>query len=1027
MSNLRRILLPGLLIGLIVALLLQIQPFSPATPCRLLVALDSDTKGRARLGWDSGPGMHLTETDSAFVAQGQQVLAFNLPDGKIRAFRLWPLDHAGKISIARAVVTGPDGEIIFVFPPESFAPTKAALGLKVEGGAATFTNEPGEGVLFAPKEPLRLSRRWVPFDPPTATLQFAGAALAAMLVLVLAGRVPAGLRSRISLTLARVRDDQASWPRATLLLTAAVATALSCHPVIFGGKSFVSPNNGATCLYDDFPSLPQSPYEGWEDARGADMGATMWAHLPYSVIQHRSIFRDHELPLWNRYTHCGSPLLGQGQSMIGDPLHWIPIAAGGAAWAWDVKFCLAKLLFAFGVGLVVRAATGRLWLAALMAASSSFLGFFAYRFNHCAFFSLSYSPWILLCWLRAANTSGRVWPWALALAAANFWELNSGTAKESAMLIAGLNFTGSLLILVSDGTWRTRLVRLGTMAWGCVLFVLLSAPHWQVFVDTVRHAWTSYATAKAYQIQPSLLIGLFDDLFYRQTTNNEIHFNPSTNFLVLLGCLWALVSLRRLVRDRAFVAIFLGAVLQGMIVFGIVPPGLIARLPFVGNIQHVDNTFSCVLIIHLLVIAGFGLRSLWDSATQKRWIGDSMIAALLFAAMAAFFLAYSQAAHRTGRSLLLAGETMPFSGFFLAYSTALGIALLLMPWQVRTLRTRPATGAFILAGLCLFVFHFRHGMWMATKFDYYVMNPQTRSDLAAPSRAIDAIKAAIERSDEPARVAGLGGVLVPGFSVVPGLEHYTGADAVISPWQRELAQKSGMPLVWDWRWILPRAGFPRAQVFGDLWNIRWYVGSPLEQPREVPGLKFGRTLDLDVYSSPSAWPRAFFTDRLAECASLDNFVTLLTTGDKRPFAATVPPQPEKIPPANGDVLADRSIVPATDYRLTSNTTTFTVNAPAPGIAVLGESFEKGNWRATLDGKPVDYFRVNHAFLGVRLPSAGTHTVRFAYWPRLLTPALWMSLAGLLLAAGTAFFGLRKRPAASESEIAPQPLDARSSR
>jgi uncharacterized membrane protein YfhO len=62
--------------------------------------------------------------------------------------------------------------------------------------------------------------------------------------------------------------------------------------------------------------------------------------------------------------------------------------------------------------------------------------------------------------------------------------------------------------------------------------------------------------------------------------------------------------------------------------------------------------------------------------------------------------------------------------------------------------------------------------------------------------------------------------------------------------------------------------------------------------------------------------------------------------------------------------------------------------------------------------------VNHAFLGVKIPEAGVHTLRFAYWPRILTPALWISLAGLLLAAGTVFFGLRSKPASSESTDAP---------
>ena len=994
MSTLRRIVFPGLLIGLIAAFVLQVQPFSPANPFRLLVKLNSDTEGRARLSWDSIGSTAIMHTDAVPVSKGAQVLAFNLPDEKMRAFRLWPVDRAAKIGILGAVLADPENEKIITFRPKDFSPTIPALDLRVENGAAIFTTQPGEGVRFAPGQPLNLTRRWLPIEPATAALQFAGATIAAMLILLLAGSMSALQRARMAQTFAKMRDDQATWPRATLLLTAAVATALSCYPVVFCGKSFVAPNNGGNCLYEDFPTVPDSQHEIREDGRGSDMGATKWAHLPYSVIQHRAIFHDGELPLWNRYTHCGSPLLGQGQSMLGDPLHWIPIASGGAAWAWDVKFCLAKLLFAFGTGLIVRAATGRLWLAALVALSSSFLGFFAYRFNHCAFFSLCYAPWILLCWLRVAQTSGRIWPWALALAAANFWELNSGTVKEATMLIAGINLTGCLLVLTAAATWRSRFLRMATMLFGVVLFVLLSAPHWLLFLDALRHAWTNYATPKAYQIQPGLFIGLFDDLFYRQSTLNEIHFNPSANFFALLGCLWAAVDIRRLMRDRTFVAILLGAGFHAAIVFGIVPPSLIARLPLIGTIQHVDNTFSCVLILHLLVIAAFGLRSLWDSANEERWIGDSMIAAFLLAVLAAGFLGYSQAAHRTGRSLLQAGETMEFSAFFLAYSIALGIAVLSMPWIVRSLRARATAGVFVSAAVCLFILHFRHAMWTATKFDYYVMNPQSRSDLAAPSRAVKAIQAALARDGEPARVAGLGGTLVPGFNAVLGLEHFTGTDALISPWQRQLAEKMEMPLVWEWRWILPRRGFPRAQVFGDLWNIRWYLGTPSEQPRDVSGLELIRTLDLDIYSSPTVWPRAFFTDTIVECASLDNFVNLLGTGDGKPFAATVPEKPTEQVEATADLLYGRTALPASAYRLTGNTTTFTVNAPIAGVAVLGETYEAGNWRVTLDGRPVEYFRVNHAFLGVRVEEAGTHVIRFAYWPRMLTPALLLFAIGI---------------------------------
>ena len=95
----------------------------------------------------------------------------------------------------------------------------------------------------------------------------------------------------------------------------------------------------------------------------------------------------------------------------------------------------------------------------------------------------------------------------------------------------------------------------------------------------------------------------------------------------------------------------------------------------------------------------------------------------------------------------------------------------------------------------------------------------------------------------------------------------------------------------------------------------------------------------------------------------------------------------------------RHSVPAHGYRLTSNTTTFTIDAPARGVAVLTETFEAENFRVTVNGAPSPYVRVNHAFCGVPIPQAGRFVVRFEYWPRRLTLALWLSTAGLALLAG----------------------------
>ena len=183
----------------------------------------------------------------------------------------------------------------------------------------------------------------------------------------------------------------------------------------------------------------------------SDIGAIMWAHIPYSVVESRALFQDLELPLWNRYNSSGVTLLGQGQSMFGDPLHIFVLLTGGASWAWDIKYLLAKILFTVGLGLAVYTTTQHLPSSLLLAFSSAFIGFFSYRFNHPAFFSVCYAPWILFCWFRIvlAPTIRIGILWIGALMFTNWTVMNSGTVKEAYMLLVFLNLGGVMVFLSS--------------------------------------------------------------------------------------------------------------------------------------------------------------------------------------------------------------------------------------------------------------------------------------------------------------------------------------------------------------------------------------------------------------------------------------------------------------------------------------------------------------------------------------------------------------------------------------------------
>ena len=105
-----------------------------------------------------------------------------------------------------------------------------------------------------------------------------------------------------------------------VLIAAVFAVCLSSYPIIFFGKSYMSPGYGTQLLYDDLPYVPGYQSTDKEGLSG-DAGAMPWQNLPYSRVQHEAVFKHGEFPLWNRYNSAGLPLFGQGQTQFLDPLH----------------------------------------------------------------------------------------------------------------------------------------------------------------------------------------------------------------------------------------------------------------------------------------------------------------------------------------------------------------------------------------------------------------------------------------------------------------------------------------------------------------------------------------------------------------------------------------------------------------------------------------------------------------------------------------------------------------------------------
>lgn len=985
----------------------------------LEVTGQSSANGMAQVYLDAGSGY--AEANSTSGPWGEPgadaIVRLPLPSGTYRALRFDPLNRDGTVTLARLRVVTKGGRVIREFPLNTLRASDQIDSLRVEGSRliVQITPRASDPQLDVPlAEPLVLVPSLI--EILAGLLARAAGVFTATLAIYLACTRIGWLRDQGGATLAWAQRR----PAVALFVVAAVAVVASAYPIVFLGKSYVSPNLGTSLLYETFPTLPGYTEARTTDVRGSDIGAIMWQHVPFSSIQHRALAAG-EVPLWNRYSAGGVPLLGQGQSMFGDPLQLLPIAANGAAWAWDLKYLAAKVLCAAGLGLTVFALTRRLGPAAIIAATTPFVGFFIYRLNHPAFFSFCYAPWILYTWLRfvqAESWRGTIFS-AAGLMGANWFLLNSGTVKEAYVLLLGLNFSGACMLLATPARGPSRLGRSLLMLWAGGLFALIAAPIWLTFLDTLKASYTSYNAPSAFQIQPALLLGLFDETFYRPLMFAQRTFNPSASFVVLLGVLYFLVTLRSHFASRTILALAISALPAVALVFGVVPPAWIVRWPFFGNIAHIDNCFSCVLIILLSVLAGVGFVRASERLGTSEGRADLVGCALGLAAIVGLWVGFGHSVHRavfgpgTTFSPLPNDQPLLIARFVWWYLAALlvGCALIALAARRALQAGRATAGTVVLLALGAVLLLWRQGAQAdAVGFETYVFRPTARVSFHAPSPAVGFIQAA--NAQAPARAFGLHDNLFSGWTPLYRIETIFGPDALANPYWRELTGCiPGVKRIWDWRLSLQPADVATAQPFLDALNVRYYADLRPDPKLLGRTLQLGIAADLDVYTSPTAWPRAFFTDRAVSYNTATEFWDLVAHGDRRPFAAVQRNDDVALrATANlGHALGDRAVVPATHYRLTENTLTFELEAPAAGVVVVNQAFWPRYFRATANGQRVPIFRLNHALQGLYVAQPGHYEIEVRCLPSYFPRNMMVSALGLLLLGGTLAVGLRLRP------------------
>jgi hypothetical protein len=429
------------------------------------------------------------------------------------------------------------------------------------------------------------------------------------------------------------------------------------------------------------------------------------------------------------------------------------------------------------------------------------------------------------------------------------------------------------------------------------------------------------------------------------------------------------------------------------IAFGALPASLLVRIPLIRNIHHMHDTFLTAALPLMLVVAVHGADVLRRSGARH----VTFIAVIT--GIVSWWL-YTNV-----------GKYLRPDGFAPGAVLLMAPVAVAIPWcfYARQLNPGRVLPRIALAGALVAVLapgglHLESGI---PRVDELLMQPRFRAALSQDSPAVEAVRRMT--TVEPMRAAGINWTLVEGSHPFYGLEGIGGADPMEVPVYRSLVDATG---IWRslWLTIVRNGDVGRLSPLLDMLNVGFLVGRyDIPLPDQVVEIPVGGPDRLRVGRRPSAWPRAFFVDGVTTYTDVADLLNQVAAAGN-PFAAVQVGDSEAIGATRAMLIPSGNTLAATRYKLTANTTTFTIRAPRAGVAVLSEAFLPDDFQATLNGSRVPYFRVNQAFKGVTIPSGGDWIVKFEYRPAHWELSLGLAGLGVMLLSGLGVAAMAPRGA-----------------
>jgi hypothetical protein len=708
------------------------------------------------------------------------------------------------------------------------------------------------------------------------------------------------------------------------------------------------------------------------------------------------------LPLWNPYTACGEPFLGNPQIMIFHPaavLFWLfPWAA-----ARNVFLLSCQALLFAGVFLALRGwpdgpGKGRRGPALLAALAAAWSGFAVVHWEFAsAGAALAWTPFFLLFALR------RLW---LFLALAAFMSFSAGYTQFTiyALLLSGLaaGFQPIPLRAKTAGAWSALVPRPSALvfwllaaAGGAVLALPQILPPWEAARESLRSAMDA-AGSRTHLLNPYFLTRfLIPEIFDKANVPYSrfvfdsglwpIQRNWLTTFF--LGSATAVLALsglanarRRSVLFSAGAGLFFLALAMGWEpVFSLVRIGV----PGARYMTHFSNAMLGV-VLSLCFLAAEGLALL---ERDRRPFWAAWAAAALFCAAAA---ASSGLRRFLLEGLLSVSSLTPAQDGHAARAAAAALAALaLAAAAAASPRRFRAPALALLVAAELWVFGRDLHPWTDGSF-FHERVPLAEIVRESPFRL----------SHDPRRMKG--DTPMSGDTVQEG---YQSVRQTLRP-NVHLPQR--VPFTWGYE-VFPLREFSEFRRAADISTTaspqmnflaaRHVVSS---EPLPPPHRLLGRRPNALLWLNEDALPRVVWTERATAMPDKQERLAYLSSAWN---------------PGQETVLEEA--MPEGEARTVGESPELSWSEEPGRLRVRGRSAEEGflssgqvfypGWEAFVNGRRSSLLRANHAFSAAETP-AGQWEAVFLYRPALFRLGLWASLAFL----AAAFFVLARRfaPAAT---------------